>query len=64
MESDVVEIPKAVLASIETLDELEDWLLSQNAAIMAELQQARHEDLAGSFRPWKPRHIACPTESK
>jgi hypothetical protein len=64
MPGEVVEIPKLVLASIETLDELYDWLTTQNPGIMAELREARHEDTDGSFVAWKPRHISWPTESK
>jgi hypothetical protein len=62
--SDVVGIPKQVLASIETLDELYDWLTAQNPGIMAELREARQEDLAGKFKAWNPRHASWPTESE
>jgi hypothetical protein len=41
MEREVVEIPKQVLASVETLDELYDWLTVKHAGIMAELREAR-----------------------
>lgn len=62
--SDKVEIPVAVLESVDTLDELEDWLMARNPGIMEELRKARQEDLSGKFRPWKPRHATWPTESK
>ena len=64
MPKDTVEIPVSVLASVETLDELEDWLTAQNPQIVAELRKARGEDLAGEFNAWKPRHVRWPTESK
>jgi hypothetical protein len=64
MKSGVVEIPTAVLASVETLDELHDWLIAQQPEVMTELREARQEDLAGEFKAWKPRHVPCPTESK
>ena len=64
MPGETVEIPKQVLASIETLDELCDWLTAQNAGIMAELREARQEDIEGRFTAWKPRHVSWPTESK
>lgn len=59
-----VEIPTSVLASVETLDELQDWLTAQHSDIMSELRQARREDVAGEFKAWKPRHLSWSTESK
>jgi hypothetical protein len=59
-----VEIPRAVLESVDTLDELEDWLLAHNPKLIAELRQARKDDLKGKFKPWKPRHVAWPPRSK
>jgi hypothetical protein len=64
MKSDVVEIPVKILESVDSLDELEDWLTAQNPGIMRELKQARTEDRAGKFKSWKPRHFTCPTKSK
>ena len=64
MITDSIEIPASVLSSVETLDELQDWLTAQNPRVMAELREARKEVLAGEFKPWKPRHLPCPTESK
>jgi hypothetical protein len=61
---DKVEIPLSVLESVETKDELEDWLMAHNPAVMAELRKARQDDEDGKFRPWKPRYAAWPTESK
>ena len=64
MKTDTVEIPAAVLSSVETLDELQDWLTAQHPAIIAELRAARQEDMAGRIKAWKPRHLPCPTKSK
>ena len=58
MEPDTIEIPRAVLSSVETLDELQDWLTAQNKTIITELRDARREDLAEEFKPWKPRHLS------
>ncbi|HEX9274243.1 MAG TPA: hypothetical protein VGA01_18755 [Candidatus Binatia bacterium] len=52
-----MEIPKQVLASVETLDELYDWLTAQNPAIMEELREARQGDLVGKFKARTPRHV-------
>jgi hypothetical protein len=64
MKADSVEIPTLVLASVETLDELQDWLTAQNPRVIAELRATRREDRAGKFKPWKPHHLPCPTGSK
>jgi hypothetical protein len=62
--ADTIEIPTKVLESVDTLDELEDWLMAKNPRLMRELRQARQDDLAGKFKAWKPRHLPCPTGSK
>ena len=64
MKPGTLEIPASVLSSVETLDELQDWLTAQHPDIMAELHQARQEDLAGKFTTWTPRHLSWPIESK
>ena len=61
MKMGTVEIPRSVLSSVETLDELQDWLTARDPKIIAELRAARREDKAGKFKPWKPRHLPCPT---
>ena len=58
-----IQIPIEVLESVDTLDELEDWLTARNPRIMRELRQARQDDANGKFKPWKPRHLPCATES-
>jgi hypothetical protein len=62
--ADVIEIPTAVFDSADTLDELEDWLMAKNPQIMRELRQTRRDDLAGKFKPWKPRHLSANAASK
>ena len=64
MKAETVEIPTAILSSVETLDELQDWLTAQHPGIIGELRAARQEDLADKFKPWKPRHQPCATKSK
>ena len=61
---EIVEIPISVLESIDTLDELEDWLTANNPRIMRELRETRQDDLVGKFKPWQPRHVSWPTKSK
>ena len=57
MKPGTLEIPASVLSSVETLDELHDWLTAQHPDSMAELLQARQEDLAGQCKAWQPRHL-------
>ena len=64
MKDATVEIPVSVLSSVETLDELQDWLTAQSPGIVGELQQARADDVAGKFKVWNPRHVLWPTVSK
>jgi hypothetical protein len=64
MKTDTVEIPTTVLSSMETLDELQDWLTAQNPKLVAELRAARREDRAGKFQLWRPRHQARPVGLK
>ena len=64
MKGDTIEIPTQVLLSVETLDELQDWLTARNPKLIAELRAARSEDKAGKFKVWKPRHLKCRTVSK
>jgi hypothetical protein len=64
MKTETVEIPAVVLSSVETLDELQDWLTAQNPQLIAELREARKQDLGGKFKRWKPRHLPCHTKSK
>lgn len=64
MTAETVEISVSVLSSVETLDELQDWLTAHNPKVVAELREARKEDEAGKFKAWKPRHVSCPTGSK
>lgn len=62
--STTVEIPIKVLESVDTLDELEDWLTAHHPRIMRDLRRARQDDVSGRFKLWKPRHLPCPIASK
>jgi len=53
VKSETIEIPTDVLMSVETLDELQDWLTAQNPKVIAELRAARREDKAGKFKAWR-----------
>jgi hypothetical protein len=51
MPGETVEIPKEELASVETLDELYDWLTAQNAGIMVELREADRKTSRENLKP-------------
>ncbi len=61
MRTEIFQIPAAALSSVETLDELQDWLTAQDLKLITVLRAARKQDLAGKFKPWKPRHEYMPT---
>jgi hypothetical protein len=50
MPKGTVEIPVSVLSSVETLDELQDWLTAQNPQIVAELREAGRQDLLANSK--------------
>ena len=50
MPKDIVEIPVSILSSVETLDELQDWLTAQNPQIVAELREARRQVWLANLR--------------
>ena len=52
MKTETVEIPAAVLSSVETLDELPDRLTAQKPKLIVELRAVRKQDLAGEFKPF------------
>ena len=52
MAEGMIEIPKALLASAQSLDEVEDWLSTQDRPFVEELERIRREeDLAGKGTP-------------
>ena len=62
MEHNTVTLPKKVVekvidaseAFLALHDELEDFLISQQPALIKKLRQARREHLAGKTRPFVP----------
>ena len=41
---ELISIPKTVLESAETLEDIEDWLISQNPEFIKELRRIRTEE--------------------
>jgi len=61
MKTETVEIPATVLASVETLDELQDWLTAQHPKLIAELRAARKQTWPASSNLGNP--ATCPVDA-
>ena len=46
---DIVEIPRALLQTATTIDELEDWLSAQNPQMILDLRRIRDEETGKGF---------------
>jgi len=50
---ETVSFPLSVFETADTKEDLEDWLLSQDAGFMKKMRKARKEDLQGKGKDWK-----------
>lgn len=50
--SDVVVFPASVFETADTKEDLEDWLLAQDAAFIKKMRKARKDDLQGKGKDW------------
>ena len=48
-----VSFPITVFETADTIDDLEDWLLSQNPEFVGRMRKARREDVEGRGKDWK-----------
>ena len=51
--TDIVTFPRSVFETAETLDDLEDWLLSRSPDFIKRMRKARREDLQGKGKNWE-----------
>jgi len=51
--SDTVTFPLSVFETADTIDDLEDWLLSKNADFIKKMRRARREDIRGKGKDWE-----------
>jgi hypothetical protein len=50
---DTVTFPLSVFETADTIDDLEDWLLSHDANFVRKMRKSRQDDLAGKGTDWK-----------
>ncbi|MEW6068429.1 MAG: hypothetical protein AB1610_09085 [Nitrospirota bacterium] len=50
--TDIVAFPRSVFETAETLDDLEDWLLSKNLGFIKKMRKTRREDIQGKGKDW------------
>lgn len=48
-----VTFPLSVFETADTKQDLEDWLLAQNAEFIKRMRKARQDDLQGKGKEWK-----------
>lgn len=48
-----IEIPVSIFETAQTKEELEDWLLGQDANFIKKMRAARKEDLEGKGKDWQ-----------
>ncbi len=51
--SDTVTFPLSVFETADTIDDLEDWLLSKNPDFIRKMRRARREDIHGKGKDWE-----------
>ncbi len=51
--SDTVSFPLSVFETADTIDDLEDWLLSKNPDFIKKMRKARREDMQGKGKGWE-----------
>ena len=51
--TDKVIFPLSVFETADTKEDLEDWLLAQNAEFIRRMRKAKRDDLRGRGKDWK-----------
>ena len=50
---ETVTFPLSIFETADTIEDLEDWLLSQNPEFIKKMRKARQNDLQGKGKDWK-----------
>jgi len=51
--TDMVTFPRSVFETADTIEDLEDWLLSNNPSFIRKMRKARQEDIQGKGKEWE-----------
>jgi len=51
--ADTVTFPISVFETADTIDDLEDWLISKNPNFINKMRKARKEDIQGKGKDWE-----------
>ena len=51
--TDMVTFPRSVFETADTIEDLEDWLLSKNPSFIRKMRKARQEDIQGKGKEWE-----------
>lgn len=51
--TETITFPLSVFETADTIEDLEDWLLSQNPEFIKKMRKARQEDIQGKGKDWK-----------
>lgn len=49
----MVTFPRSVFETADTIEDLEDWLLSNNPSFIRKMRKARQEDIQGKGKEWE-----------
>jgi len=50
--SEVIAFPVSIFETADTKEDLEDWLLSQNAEFLRKMKKAGKDDIEGKGKDW------------
>jgi hypothetical protein len=51
--TEIVTFPRSVFETADTIEDLEDWLLSKNPSFIRKMRKARREDIQGKGKDWE-----------
>jgi hypothetical protein len=50
---EMISFPRSVFETADTIDDLEDWLLCQNAEFIKKMRKAKKEDIESKGKDWE-----------
>lgn len=65
----MITFPLSVFETADTIEDLEDWLLSRNPEFIKRMRKARRDDIQGKGKDWKSlkkelciKQLSCPMQ--